>query len=202
MPALLTRTSIFPNSATVRATSPSTWSAFVTSLAPAIARRPSARASAAPSSAVSALRSESATSQPSRASRSAIARPIPRPAPVISATLPSSPYMRPSPAGSAGLQPLAQQVQRGQGPALLQLRRGRAEDAALLGHDVVLEVDRQVERARVLAGRPGQAGRAGDRQADVGAEVLADRDRHRPGGLERGRAVLIDRPCVDAVDLE
>ena len=86
-PALLTRTSISPNSSSVARTawamsSGSPTSALVTSARPPRSRTPFATSSSSPRE-----RARSATRAPSAASPSTIARPMPRPAPVTIATL-------------------------------------------------------------------------------------------------------------------
>src|SRR6266550_5580578 len=99
MPALFTRMSIAPNSLTAVSTMRSaagksaTLSALATALPPR-ARIASTTSSAtrreAPRPSTSAPRSFTTTAAPSAASSSAIARPMPRPAPVTTAALPSS----------------------------------------------------------------------------------------------------------------
>ena len=109
IPALLTRPVRSPSSATVRLIASATCSSLVTSRSITMARWPLARISSAtdsvpahPSSRSCAGNSDgsramavTATSAPSSASRSAMARPIPRflAAPVTSATIPSSFFM-------------------------------------------------------------------------------------------------------------
>jgi hypothetical protein len=83
-PALLTSTSIPPHASTVSATRRSTSASSATS---AVSPTPSSNAAAASSA---PRRSATTMRAPSRASPSAIARPIPCAAPVTSATLPSS----------------------------------------------------------------------------------------------------------------
>src|SRR4030095_1190246 len=75
-----------PNVSTVRATARSTWRASPTSQATASARRPSARTAVATGSSASARRLQTTRSAPTRASSTAIARPIPWLAPVTIAT--------------------------------------------------------------------------------------------------------------------
>src|SRR5438270_5293325 len=90
MPALLTRISGSPRSFLTRMSMASTWLCSATSHRPAAARRPMARRAPAVSSSTSAFRPETATSAPACASETAMARPIPRPPPVMSATRPVS----------------------------------------------------------------------------------------------------------------
>src|SRR5881628_2813541 len=78
--------SIRPKASRVWATAPSTWRASPTSQATASARRPSARTRSATGSSASFRRLHTATWAPTRASSTAIARPIPRLAPVTIAT--------------------------------------------------------------------------------------------------------------------
>src|SRR5207249_9159038 len=85
-PALLTRISMRPNALRVCATAPSTCRASPTSHATASARRPSARTRPATGSSASLRRLHTTTSAPTRASSTAIARPIPWLAPVTIAT--------------------------------------------------------------------------------------------------------------------
>src|SRR3990172_3646556 len=87
-PALFTRRSSPPSSATARATMACAWLSSATLAVTTTARRPSARTSSATVRARSSSRSFTATSAPSRASPSARPRPIPCPAPVTSETLP------------------------------------------------------------------------------------------------------------------
>lgn len=90
-PTLLIRTSIRPNAASAASTTSRAPASVVTSATTAIASAPSARASAAAASRASFSRAQRATRQPSRASSSAMARPIPRLEPVTSAAFPLSP---------------------------------------------------------------------------------------------------------------
>src|SRR5881397_1308294 len=78
--------SIRPKASRVWATAPSTCRASPTSHATARTRRPSARARSATGSSASFRRLHTATWAPTRASSTAIARPIPRLAPVTIAT--------------------------------------------------------------------------------------------------------------------
>src|SRR5215510_8101515 len=78
--------SMRPNVSTVRTTAWSTWRASPTSQATASARRPSARTAVATGSSASARRLVTTTCAPTRASSTAIARPIPWLAPVTIAT--------------------------------------------------------------------------------------------------------------------
>src|SRR6202050_831500 len=89
-PALLYSTSTRPNSPLIWRKARSTWAASATSAPTARARPPAAVICSVASFAAWALRSTRATSAPSRANRSAAARPIPEPAPVITATRPES----------------------------------------------------------------------------------------------------------------
>ena len=66
-----------------------------TSTATAHARRPSARTSTATFSEFSAVRDTQTTSAPSAANFKAIARPMPRPAPVTTATCPFKEFISP-----------------------------------------------------------------------------------------------------------
>jgi len=84
-PALLTTRSIPPNASTVASTSAQMSSSDVTSARTEIATS-SPPNPAATSRAVARLRSATTTQAPSAASRSAIARPMPEPAPVTRAT--------------------------------------------------------------------------------------------------------------------
>src|SRR4029450_7554371 len=85
MPALLTRMSRRPISPSVRSTIVARALRAVTSVGTTRARRPSPFTSPAVRSAVTRSSSATAMSAPSRASSSAVARPIPRPAPVTMA---------------------------------------------------------------------------------------------------------------------
>src|ERR1700675_2458433 len=86
MPALFTRASIWPNSASVRSTIARRSSLAVTSVCTTSARRPRPRNSDAVRSALARSSSATTMSAPMRASSSAVARPMPRPAPVTIAT--------------------------------------------------------------------------------------------------------------------
>src|SRR5207302_8860933 len=90
MPALFTRISGLPRAFATCAIMPSTWLRSPTSQTIAAARGPIARMALTVSSSTSADRPLTATSAPAWASESAMARPIPRPPPVISATRPVS----------------------------------------------------------------------------------------------------------------
>src|SRR5438309_1867818 len=90
MPALFTRMSIRPSSARVRSTSAVRDGRLVTSVGTTRARRPTSFSSAAVASALVGSSSPTTMSAPRRASSSAVARPIPRPAPVTMATCPLS----------------------------------------------------------------------------------------------------------------
>ena len=83
MPALATITSTLPSSTAARSTRPNTASRSVTSAGTATARPPAAVISSATDSAPALFTSLTATACPSRASRSAMPRPMPRAAPVI-----------------------------------------------------------------------------------------------------------------------
>src|SRR5581483_7584881 len=87
MPALLTRMSIGPSSASVRCTAAWTLGASVTST-----RMPAAEGACLPATATarSSSRSHTATAAPAAASAPTIASPIPRPPPVTTATRPCS----------------------------------------------------------------------------------------------------------------
>src|SRR5436853_516724 len=90
MPALLTSTSMRPRSARTRSTMRVRSACFVTSVGSASALPPTPRTSLAVRSPPSAFSSATTTSAPSRASSSAVARPMPWPPPVTMATLPAS----------------------------------------------------------------------------------------------------------------
>src|SRR5579859_3711350 len=87
MPALLTRMSTPPNSATTAAIPSLTAFSLLTSIATPIAAPLALRISPAVASAASSLRSAIATLAPSRAKRMAISLPMPLAAPVMMATL-------------------------------------------------------------------------------------------------------------------
>ena len=89
-PALFTRMSTVPSSATVWSISCWHSSALVTSVGTVKARRPSARTSLAVVSSGSRRRAARTTSAPCSARTSAVPRPIPVPPPVMTATRPSS----------------------------------------------------------------------------------------------------------------
>ena len=89
-PTLLMSTLILPSSSTVRTMSLSRSSSLFTSPCTAMARRPSASISALTACRSASVRANSATSAPALASVTAHARPIPLPAPVTTATFPSS----------------------------------------------------------------------------------------------------------------
>src|SRR6185503_6617621 len=89
-PALLTRMSSPPSSASVAATTDFTAASSATSASAVATRPPALRISAAVASSVSRRVAASITAAPSETKRSAIARPMPRPPPVMSATLPLS----------------------------------------------------------------------------------------------------------------
>src|SRR6266540_6423129 len=86
-PALFTRMSIRPNSASDRSTIRCTESESATSQVTARQRRPLSRTNPAVSSICDSVRAVATLSAPPPASASAIARPNPRPAPVTIATL-------------------------------------------------------------------------------------------------------------------
>ena len=90
MPALFTRTSIGPRARSASATRARASSGFEMSAAIVTARRPSAVISAAADSAAAlSSRKFSATSAPAAANRMAMARPMPRWAPVTRTFLPA-----------------------------------------------------------------------------------------------------------------
>src|SRR4028119_2241900 len=95
MPALLTSMSSRPYRSTVSPTAFSTCVRLVTSTFAANASIPSPTSCRAVAAAPSLFTSVKQTRAPSRANRRAIASPIPRPAPVTIATLPSSLPTRP-----------------------------------------------------------------------------------------------------------
>ena len=109
--ALLTHTSIPPNRSTASATAAATWSSSRMSPTTGSARPPAASISAAavytvPSSVGcgSAVLAISATLAPSRAARSAMARPMPRLPPEMNKVLPASvinAFLEPGPGRSA-----------------------------------------------------------------------------------------------------
>ena len=84
-PALFTRMSTLPQSARIFSAAAFTSAESDTSTASAHALRPSARISAATFSEFSTVRETTTTSAPSAANFNAMARPIPRPAPVTTA---------------------------------------------------------------------------------------------------------------------
>ncbi len=86
--ALLTRRESGPNARSASATSLGAVASSATSASIATPVRPSAAISLTTACAASASISATATAAPSRARRSAVARPMPRPAPVTSAVLP------------------------------------------------------------------------------------------------------------------
>ncbi len=86
MPALLTRTTGGPSSSATRATPLSTCPAFVTSTATPVDRPPASRIRPATASHDGSSRSSTPTANPSLPSRSAVAAPMPRAAPVTMAT--------------------------------------------------------------------------------------------------------------------
>ena len=93
MPATLHRLVMWPSSSRACETAPATASSAVTSHSSAMARPPASVASrlisAATASTASAARSRQATAAPSAARRRAVARPMPDPAPVTTATRPA-----------------------------------------------------------------------------------------------------------------
>src|SRR5262245_10819968 len=89
-PALFTTTSIRPSSAIARSTKACRPSRFERSPATTTARRPARRTCSATSSSWSFVRAPIATSAPTSAKARAIPAPMPRPAAVTIATLPSS----------------------------------------------------------------------------------------------------------------
>ena len=101
MPALFISTSRPPSTETVWASASCTAASEVTSSSIVAERPPCSAICAAVVCAPSALRSAHITAAPSEAIRTAHSRPIPEPAPVISATRPSSLSiaMSPSPFG-------------------------------------------------------------------------------------------------------
>ena len=86
-PAQFTTVSRPPNSSTVRSISPASELSSVTSAGNAMARPPDAVMSAATSSNCFSVRETSATAAPTSTNARAIPSPIPRPPPVMSATL-------------------------------------------------------------------------------------------------------------------
>ena len=88
--ALLTSTSMRPNSSSVRSTRLRHWSASVTLVGTQSARRPSAWTSAATASSFEGVRAASTMSAPSRAQTSEMSRPMPGPMPETTTVLPSS----------------------------------------------------------------------------------------------------------------
>jgi hypothetical protein len=90
MPALLTRMSTRPNSATVASTSAWQSSGLATSVRTAMARRPARSTACCVSASRSTRRAPSATSAPASASARAKTAPSPEDAPVTIATRPSS----------------------------------------------------------------------------------------------------------------
>jgi len=96
-PALLMRMSTLPQSARIFSAAALTAAASDTSTAMAQALRPSARTSPATFSEFSAVRDTQTTSAPSLANFKAIARPMPRPAPVTTAIWFSSCFMSAKP---------------------------------------------------------------------------------------------------------
>src|SRR3990172_7594751 len=107
MPALLIRMSNRPNSPTAASAILWTSTRSVTSPTTAAARPPASRTSPAACSNGPASRSPSTTQAPSWPKRSAVARPMPLPAPVIQATFPSSFMSSSSPAACRPRRPLA-----------------------------------------------------------------------------------------------
>src|SRR5262245_46232761 len=89
MPASLTRMCTRPSSVCTRPAAAWTLGALATSVATAIARRPSLRTSSATATAPGSSRSRIATSAPSRARRRQMLRPIPDAPPVTTAFLPA-----------------------------------------------------------------------------------------------------------------
>src|SRR5207248_1103444 len=140
MPALFTRTSIRPKSARARSTIAARSLREVTSVEATLARRPSPCTSAAVRSAPARSSSATTISAPSRASSRAVARPMPRPAPVTIATWSLSSIVGP--------------LARGQRGERLHEAPGVAEDVAIeasLGA-ALLHLDARDDRA-VLAER-------------------------------------------------
>src|SRR5256714_10837132 len=95
MPALLNSTSIRPYSATVAPTMRSTSAGSATSASTNDASPPPASVIPPVPAPAPAARSTTATRAPSRATSTQLARPMPEPPPVMSATFPSSRFMRP-----------------------------------------------------------------------------------------------------------
>src|SRR4051812_48042070 len=201
MPALLTTTSRRPNARTASSISAPAPSHVATSLVLATASPPAARTSsttswAGPASepvpSLAAPTSLTTTFAPSRAKSSACSRPMPRPAPVMTVTRPSSAPM-------SDLLDLRQAVlddhRSGVGARLVRVRAAAGVPDPgrdrLLGQARLREPDRQalqarrVLRARVLDHRPrGEGHRAqpvddDPRQAHRLGELLVGVDRHR-----------------------
>src|SRR5207247_944908 len=184
MPALFTRMSIAPNSLTAVSTMRSAAAKSATLSALATARPPRARIASTTSSATrreaprpstSAPRSLTTTAAPSAASSSAMARPMPRPAPVTTAALPSSRFaMAQASFGGAGLTRPSRTVsgaRRSRSPHLPVDRQARAGDGAdgVHGDAVLPEVarrhlgepaDRRLGRAVVRLPRVAEQARA------------------------------------------
>ena len=103
-PTLLTTMSSRPKASTAAAASPAAASGSLRSAGTTTARRPAASTSRATAASWPSVRAEITTSAPAWARATAVAAPIPRPAPVITATRPvtrkRSPIMGPASAGS------------------------------------------------------------------------------------------------------
>src|SRR5262245_12151615 len=186
-PTLLTTMSSRPKASTAAAASPAAAPGSLRSAGTTTARRPAASTSRATVASWSSVRAEISTSAPAWARATALASPIPRPAPVITATrpvtrkrsrimaLPPSACGTPAPATAAGPAPAT-----AAGPAAARARSAVNDDlpddvaAAERGQGLVDVVELQPlgdHAVEIQAARPPQAEHPGVVALDLGRAV-------------------------------
>src|SRR5213080_3934350 len=200
MPALFTRMSIAPNSLTAVSTMRSAAAKSATLSALATARPPRARIASTTSSATrreaprpstSAPRSLTTTAAPSAASSSAMARPMPRPAPVTTAALPSSRFaMAQASFGGAGFTRPSRTVA---GRLVERPHRPRLGDERHLASEA--EEELPIDAAGVLARQVDDHGGhvVGVELLDLGDAAVLALDALLPPELARAPHLLVDR---------
>ena len=198
MPALLTRTSTRPHSATTASTAWLTWAESATSTLRKAAVPPAASRSDTRPSAWASDTSHAETRAPSCANRNAVARPIPAAAPVTMTTLPFNPVSMLttcSPVSSGAYEPPPPQIQRNAAGRLVVADSRPDEHHEVSGLDStrregVVERHRDARRSGV-APLLHDGVRAVEREAEVGHHQL-----------DRGLSDLGEDDEVDVADGE
>src|SRR5713101_3314929 len=193
MPALLKRTSMRLSRRATRPASEMVSGSTVTSMCSALARPPALRIDATVERAPRSSTSATITCAPSEANKSALARPMPEPAPVIKQTLPSS--LPTSALRGLSSDQLGQAEREQDDRPVDRIDPGRAD----VGQGEDVRDERQQDDARQCAHHPPPASLQRDAADDGGREDPEDQVRALTGG-HRGHAARLHQAADRSQD--